>query len=248
LPEINKIMLKQILPLLISFLVLSTAGAQNNNTAAAFYKSGIEYKSKYMFLEAITALNKAITLDKKYDSAYTELADIYIKTNQIDLGVATFKKAIAMNPKNTTALFMLGKVYRDTKPNYDTAIIIFKSAIQIDSTNKEFFYSVAWCYNAKGDYDNAIIYAVKALDIDNTYRPAYGELGHAYNKSKKYAEGIKQFKKNQAVSVVDLQIYYSGMCYTALKDKEGALREYEELKKINEKMATSLKKTIDKME
>jgi tetratricopeptide (TPR) repeat protein len=241
-------MLKQILPFLISFLVFSTAGAQTNNPAAAFYKSGIEFKSKYMFHEAIAAFNKAIALDKKYDSAYTELADIYIKTNQIDLGVATFKKAIEVNPKNTTALFMLGKVYRDTKPNYDTAIIIFKSAIQIDSTNKEFFYSVAWCYNAKGDYDNAIIYAVKALKIDNTYRSAYGELGHAYNKSKKYTEAIEQFKKNKAVSVVDLQFYYSGMCYTVLKDKVGALREYEELKKINEKMAASLKKTIDKME
>ncbi len=240
-------MLKRILPFLVSLLVFSAAGAQTNNAAAAFYRSAIEYKSKYMFQEAITALNKAIELDKKYDSAYTELADIYTKTSQVDLGVATFKRAIVMNPKNTVALFMLGKVYRDTKPNFDTAVICFKSAIQIDSTNKEFYYSIAWCFNAKHVYDSAITYAVKALNIDNTYRAAYGELGHAYNQSKKYAEGIEQFKKNKLVSVVDLQYFYSGMCYTALKDKEGAMREYEELIKINEKMATALKRAIDKI-
>src|SRR6187399_568806 len=218
-------MMKRILPFIISLLVFSAAGAQTNTQAVALYRSAIEYKSKYMFLEAITALNRAIALDKKYDSAYTELADIYTKTNQIDLGVATFKKAITMNPKNTVALFMLGKVYRDAKPNYDTAIIIFKSAIRVDSTNKEFYYSIAWCYNAKHVYDSAITYGIKALNIDNNYRSAYGELGHAYNQSKKYAEGIEQFNKHKLVSVVDLQYFYAGMCYTALKDKEGAMRE-----------------------
>src|SRR5436190_364933 len=140
----DHIMMKRILPFIVSLLVFSAAGAQTNPQAVSFYKSAIAYKSKYMFPEAIAALNKAISLDKKYDSAYTELADIYTKTNQLDLGVATFKKAIAMNPKNWVALFMLGKVYRDSKPNYDTAIICFRSAIKIDNTNKEFYYSIAW--------------------------------------------------------------------------------------------------------
>ena len=94
----------------------------------------------------------------------------------------------------------------------------------------------------------AIPYAVKALEIDNNYRPAYGELGHAYRASKKFAECVEQLKKNLAVSVVDIAYLYSGFAYTELNNKEAALQQYEELKKINEKMAAALKKKIDAMQ
>lgn len=241
-------MLKQILPFLFSLFVFSAVTAQKNNTAAAFFKSGMDFKNKNMFREALVDFNKAIALDKNHDPAYVQIGEINMQSGYLDYAINNFKKAIAINPKNTEALFSLGKVYRDAKPNYDSAIICFKTAIQIDSTNKVFFYSIAWCYNAKGEYENAIPFAVKALEIDNTYRPAYGELGHAYRRTQKFAEAIEQFKKNLAVSVVDLAYFYSGLCYTELKDKEGALRQYEELKKVNEKMATSLQKVIEKMQ
>ena len=239
--------MKQILPLLFCLFVFSAVSAQKNNKPAAFLKSGIDFKNKNMFPEALAEFNKAIKLDKHYDPAFVEIGNINLKTGSFDYAITNFKKAIAINPKNTEALFALGKIYRDVKPNYDSALIYFKAAIQIDSTNKEFFYSIAWSYNAKGEYENAIPFAIKALEIDNTYKPAYNELGHAYRRAKKYAEAIEQFKKNLAISVVDLPLLYSGYCYTELKDKEGALRQYEELKKVNPKMAEALKRTIDNM-
>lgn len=241
-------MLKQILPFLITLLVISTVTAQNNNTASAFFKSGLDFKNKNMFPEALVAFNKAITLNKKYDSAYVEIGIINVKTGKIDSAIFNFNKALAISPKMATALITLGTVYRDSKPNYDSAILCYSSALKTDSTNKVTLYSIAWCYNSKGEYENTIPYAIKALEIDNTYRPAYAELGHAYRRTQKYTEAIEQFKKNIAISPVDLPIFYSGMCYTELKDKEGALRQYDELKKINEKMAESLKKIIDKMQ
>ena len=241
-------MLKRILPLLFSLFVFTAATAQKGNTAVAFFKSGIDFKNKNMFPEALASFNKAISLNKNYDAAFLETGDIYLKTGNIDYAINDFKKAISINPANTAALFSLGKVYRDVRPDYDSALIYFKAAVEMDSTNKEYFYSIAWCYNAKGENESAIPFAIKALEIDNTYKPGYNELGHAYRRTKKFAEAIEQFKKNLAVSVVDLPLYYSGLCYTELKDKEGALKQYEELKKINEKMAESLKRAIDKMQ
>ena len=241
-------MLKQILPLLFLLLMFSAASAQSGNKAAAFFKAGKDFKEKNMFADAVVAFRKAIVLNKLYDSAYVELASINLKSSSFDSAVLNLKKALSISPKMTTALIALGNVYRDYKPNYDSAIICYKSAIKTDSTNKVIFYSLAWCYNAKQEFETAIPFAIKALEIDNTYRQAYAELGHAYRRAKKYTEGIEQFKKNLAVSVVDLPIFYSGMCYTQLNDKEGALKQYEELKKINERLAASLKKEIDKMQ
>lgn len=241
-------MLKQILPFLFSLFIISTVTAQKKTQARAYFKSGINLKSKNKFPEALAAFTKAISLDNNYDSAFVEIGNINLLNGYTDYAINNFKNAISINPQNKIALFELGKIYRDVKPNYDSAIIFFKAAVAIDSMNKEYFYSIAWCYNAKGDYENAIQAAIKALERDNTYRPAYGELGHAYRRAKKFTEAIEQFKKNLAVSVVDLAYFYSGMCYTELNDKEGALKQYEELKKINEKMAGSLRKKIDSME
>ena len=241
-------MLKQILPLLFFLLMFSVVSAQPGNKAAAFFKAGMDLKEKNRFPEALVAFKKAITLNKMYDSAYVEIGLLNQKSSSYDSAILNLNKALSISPKMTTALVALGNVYRDFKPNYDSAIICYKAALKTDSTNKVTFYSLAWCYNAKQDYEDAILFAIKALEIDNTYRPAYAEMGHAYRRAKKYTEAIEQFKKNLAVSVVDLPIFYSGMCYTQLNDKEGALKQYEELKKINERLAASLKKEIDKMQ
>ncbi len=238
--------MKKILLLSISIFTISAVFAQLYS-AKGFYKSGLDLKNKNMFLEAMAAFKKAITLDKKFDSAYLEMGTIYAKTTRPDSAVWYYNKAISISPLMATAHVALGNYYRDSKPNYDSALICYNNALKTDSLNKVTYYSIAWCYNARGEHDNAIPYAVRSLELDNNYRPAYGELGHAYRRTGKFKEGIEQFQKNLAISVVDVAILYSGFCYTELNDKEGAMRQYEELRKVNEKMAVSLKKKIDTM-
>lgn len=242
-----KSMLKPFFSALL-FLCAYTVGHAQLNNASVFFHSGIQFKNNNQLPEAITAFNKALTLNKKFDSAYVELGHVYVKTGQIDNSISHFKKALLLNPTFTEALMAMGKIYKELKQNLDSALFYYSAAAKIDVANKEIFYGLAWTYNAKKDYDKAITNAIEVLKIDNTYRLAYGELGHAYRYSKKYAEGIEQFKKNLAVSVVDLALLYSGFCYTELNDKTGAMQQYEALKKINEKMAASLKKKIDSMQ
>lgn len=239
-------MMKKTLPLLFALFAFSTALAQPYN-AKSHYRAGMSFKDKNMFLQAMASFKKAISLDKKFDSAYLEMGSLYTKTATPDSAIWYFNKAISINPNMAPALIALGNFYRDVKPNYDSALICYNTALKTDSLNKITFYSIAWCYNAKGENDKAIPYAARALQIDNEYRPAYGELGHAYRKTQKYADAIEQFKKNLAVSVVDVALLYSGYCYTELNDKEGALQQYEALKKVNEKMAEALKRKIDSM-
>lgn len=240
-------MLKQFLPVLILSMFFYTADAQSK-TAAYYYKSGVQLKDSNKIPEAIAAFNKAVSLNRNFDSAYFELGNLYLKPGTVNNSILLYGNTLAVNPEFVGALAALGKVYKDFKQNLDSAHYFYNAAAKLDSTNKEIFYSLAWVHNALKEYDLAIPYAVKALEIDNNYRPAYGELGHAYNASKQYKEAIKQFQKNLAVSVVDLAYLYSGYCYTEINDKEGALKQYEGLKKVNEKMAQALKKKIDSMQ
>ena len=239
-------MLKIFLPFLASLIFFNPANAQRKN-AAAFYKAGMEFKKASNFNEALNSFAKAVLADKKFDSAYVEMGNIFSAGGNMDMGIYNYTKALEINADYTDALIGMGKIYRDAKKNYDSAIIYYNAAEKLDKTNKETYYALAWIYNSKKEHEKAIPYAIKSLEIDNTYKPAYGELGFAYRSSKKYEECIEQFKKNLAVSVVDVALLYSGYSYTELNNKEGAMQQYEALKKINEKMAGALLKKIEAM-
>ena len=239
-------MLKRSLPLLLSVLFFSTAHAQVSK-AQQRYNTGIKLRNNNQFPEALNEFKTALVYDKKFDSAYVEIGNIQSKSGDMDQAMSNYKKAVAINPKYADAFFGMAKIYRDAIKKYDSAIYYFDAALKFDSTNKEIFYGLAWTYNARKEHDQAIPYGIKALEIDNNYKPAYGELGHAYRSTKRYADCIEQFKKNLAVSVVDIAHLYSGYCYTELNNKEGAMQQYEALMKINQKMAGALKKKIDAM-
>ena len=241
-------MIKRILPFITgSLLLFLSATAQPNKKASGFFQKGIEFKNQNKLPEAMTAFKNAIALKKNYDSAYAELGYLFVKFGMYDSAIINFKKALTLNPNLLETHLAFADIYRNYKPNLDSAIMCFMNACKIDSLNKVTLYQIAWCYNSKQVYEKAIYYAVKALDLDNTYRPAYSELAHAYHLSKKYAEGLEQFKKNIAISPVDLAYLYSGLIYTELNQKEDALKMYESLEKLNPKMAASLKKKIDAM-
>lgn len=239
-------MLQRILPFLLLGFSFTAVHAQLND-ARFNYKTGIELSKNNKFAEALAEFNKATELNGNYDSAYVQMGNIQSRAGQTEQAMGNYKKALAINPGYAEALFETAKIYRDVLKQYDSAIHYFNAAARLDPTNKEVFYGLAWIYNATKQHDKAITYAVKALEIDNTYKPAYGELGYAYRTTQKFAECIEQLKKNLAVSVVDVALLYSGYCYTELKNKEGAMQQYEALLKVNEKMAAALKKKIDAM-
>jgi tetratricopeptide (TPR) repeat protein len=239
-------MLKRFIPFVFLLLFFSAAHAQVSK-ASMHYRSGIALRDNNKFPEALAEFDKSTTFNNNFDSAYVQMGNIHFKSGKHEVAIINYNKALAINPNYADALFGMGKIYRDVIKQYDTAIYYFNAAAKLDSGNKEIFYGLAWIYNATKKHEIAIPYAVKALEIDNNYKPAYGELGYAYRSTQKFAECIEQFKKNLAVSVVDVALLYSGYSYTELKNKEGAMQQYEALLKINEKMAGALKKKIDAM-
>ncbi len=234
----------------ILLAVLSTLSvmAQGPKPALVAFNNGVALKEKGMFIESIAAFKKAISLNKKYDSAYLELARVYATVSKADTAVMLLDQAIKIIPNFVAANILAGNLYRDYLKNPDLAIPYYLNALKIDSSDKTTYYSLAWCSNAKGYYREAIKYGVKALEIDNNYKAAYNELGHAYRQLKAFEECINQFKKNLAISINELPILYSGYSYMELNQKENALKMYEELNKLNPKMAGALKKRLDAMQ
>ncbi len=241
-------MSKYFYTILLALFSIVMVAAQPPKQAVILFNNGIAFKDKGMFKEAVASFKKAINVNKKYDSAYVEIARAYTAMGRVDSAVLLLHKGINLVPAFAGAYVLLGNIYRDNIKNTDSAIINYLQALKIDSANKATYYSLAWCSNAKEYYREAIKYGIKALEIDNNYKPAYNELGHAYRQLKAYDECVEQFKKNLAISLNDLPMLYSGYSYMELHQKENAFRMYEELNKLNPKMAGALKKKLDTMQ
>ncbi len=238
-------MFKRFCFIVISLGVVSSGFAQMEKRARVYYEAGLQSAAKGLYPDAILSFKMAIALNKQFDSAYAEMGNAYYKSNKIDSALICYRDAVTVNPAMVATQIAMGNIYRDVKNQYDDALNCYFNALKYDSKNKATYYSIAWCYNAKQQYDNAFTYAVKALEIDNDYKPAYNELAHSIRKGEKYTAGIEQLKKNMAISSLDLPRYYSGLCYIQLNDKDGALKMYDELLKLNPKLAETLRKKID---
>ena len=240
-------MLRYFCTLFISSLTAAAVWAQPAKQATMSFKTAMIQRDHGMWNEAVISFKKAIKLNKKYDSAYLELAQLYLKISQTDSAVLTLNTGIKVDPAFTAGYSSLGDIYKDYKKDQDSAILNYFKTYKLDSTNKLTLYNLAWCNNTKKNYREAVTWGVKALEIDNNYKPAYNELGHAYRQLKAYEECIEQFKKNLAISVNELPLLYSGYCYIELNQKENALKMYEQLNPLNPKMAGALKKKLDEM-
>jgi tetratricopeptide (TPR) repeat protein len=241
-------MTKNIVLFLVGVFSITIAFCQPNRQAVAALQAGMAFKEKGVFDKAIISFKKAISLNKKYDSAYLQLGKLYTQISMADTAIVLYNKAVKTIPNFTGGYIALGNVYRDYKSDPEAAATHYLKALKIDSTDKFILNSIAWCYNAKANYREAVKYAARSLEIDNNYTPAYNELGHAYHQLKAFEEGITQFKKNLAISVNELPLLYIGYCYVESNQKDNALKTYEELNKINPRMAAALKKRIDKMQ
>jgi len=87
--------------------------AQPPKQAVVLYKKAGAFKEKGMFNEAITTYTNAIAIDKKYDSAYLQLAQLYTSISQADNAVRVLKEGISQIPDFTSANITLGNLYRD---------------------------------------------------------------------------------------------------------------------------------------
>ena len=236
-----------LLAVLSAFAVVAQ-GPKLISPAIVAFNNGKAFKEKGMLKESIVSFKKAISLNKKYDSAYLELARVYASMGKADSALMVLNQSTKQFPGFAGAYVLMGDLHRDYTKNPDLAIASYLNALKIDTSNKTTYYSLAWCSNAKGYYREAIKYGIRALEIDNDYKPAYNELGHAYRQLKAFDECVNQFKKNLAISVNELPMLYCGYSYMELNQKENALKMYEELNKINPKMAAALKKRLDAMQ
>lgn len=220
------------------------------NNAQFQYLLGQAYSNSGLTKEAIAAFNKAIELKPDYIRAYAGLGEVYARSEQRQEAINTYNKALSIKvkPDDAEAYIGFGNI-NDAVGRKPEAVNAYQQALKVKPDDAEAHFFLGGSYFDLGKAAEAITELNNAIKLNDKFAAAYTFLGVIYGQQGKFNEAVEPLKMAITLNANDLASrQFLGMVYVNLRDKEAALKEYQALKSIDEKIANDLITEINKLD
>ena len=178
---------------------INTAEQRANKRAAdAYRQSGLDYRRQERFAEAISDLQKSVSLDPENIDGRIILGWTQHLAKQRDAAAASLWEAIYRSPTSLQAFNAIGIVYL-VRGDLPQAVLLHSWAAMLKSDNEIAHYNLSLAYHRLQQYDLAIAYAQKASELEPSNPHPFVAQAIAYWSSGDQANGKKLF--NQAIAI-----------------------------------------------
>lgn len=232
--------------------------AANPESAEAHFKLGEAYINfnDGTPAQALDSLKRATQIKPDYADAYLKLGEAYCKAHaaqgQADHTkeeIEAFDQAIRLNPGSAEAYFGLANAHTYRRPLKTEenlrAIGLLKYAIKLRPDYPE-------AYRALSDLYQYVDRDDEAIELLKEYAQLYPRHGNMLlarfsMRVSRYEDAVEALKQMLKDEPADRFTHFElGSAYAALGNKESAIKEYEVLKALDEKLAERLLKAIYK--
>nr|HOP31411.1 tetratricopeptide repeat protein [Spirochaetota bacterium]HPQ29734.1 tetratricopeptide repeat protein [Desulfobacteraceae bacterium] len=177
----------------------------NKEKAEKYYKSGIEAVEQQKYDEAIIHFKNAIQRNDHHAKAHFQLGSLYIKSEQIYLGLRHVKLAIKYDPTLSEAKRMLGLIFYQSR-NYEQTIPLFSQIVEGTGAYLEDFLILGNSLSNTGKLEDAKKIFQRATDeYPGDARPKTGMVGVLLLDNRK-EEARKLMEKAAAADRDDINI------------------------------------------
>jgi serine/threonine-protein kinase len=132
-----------------------------------------------LLAKAQAATDKALELDDRLGEAYVSLAEIREHRVDPEGAEAAFKRALELNPNNTTAYSGYGYLLRHILGRPEEALAVHRKAIELDPLSAEIIGLLGSDLSALGRSDEALAWWNEALELDPSL-PIHAVVGDHY--------------------------------------------------------------------
>jgi tetratricopeptide (TPR) repeat protein len=133
---------------------------------------------------------------------------------EIEAGIAKFKRAVQVNPQNAYAWDALGTLYKSAGL-YKDAIYAYQQATSVNPPKALYFHNLGLVYACEGRDDDAIGAFQRVVEIDPDYSLAHATLGGYYRKMG--LEELAQKHIGKAMkNIFDSENEYNRACLEAI--------------------------------
>ncbi|MFN8296021.1 MAG: tetratricopeptide repeat protein [Chitinophagales bacterium] len=173
---------------------------------------------------------------------YSEYAYALYMLERDDEAIEKYKKALALNPDEKSAVKGIADVYFTDK-DYNNAEIYYKKCLDLGKDPKVANYKLGYIMNEHEKYQKAVDYELAAIKLDDEYAAAYNELGYAYSQLNQKSNALDNYikahnlnPKNATYAANVADIYYG---VKDLEDLDKAVEYYKKSLAIENKSAIS---------
>jgi eukaryotic-like serine/threonine-protein kinase len=195
----------------------------------------LDYHKHENIDSAISAFNRALTLDPKYAEAYAGLGKAYWLGSQespggsewLEKARAACNQAVAIAPKLAEGQACLGNVSRATG-QYEQAIVHLQKATVLDPTSDDAFRGLAGVYQKLNRPAEAEATFRKAISLRPQYWAGYSWLGAFYYDRGRYTDAANMFKEVITLAPDNFRGYSNlGGIYVAMGQYQDAITALE---------------------
>ncbi len=202
----------------------------------------IARKKRQYYLE----LCKKKAEQKKDASSYFELGVLHKENNNADDAIASFKKAIGINPRHSSALYELGVICEQQK-DYDEAIKYYTESLRIKESS-EAFQSLGVCYLKKGMLKEAYRNLVKSMLLNPNKYTIYNNIGAVLEKLGKFDSAIQMLEIGIKLNPNNVAGFYNlGVALDKKGDFENAVKNYRKAAELGHKSREEIEKRIKQL-
>jgi tetratricopeptide (TPR) repeat protein len=142
---------------------------------------------------AIKACTEMINQNPRNAISYYNRAISYTETNQLDLALADYDKAIELNSNYHEAFNNRGNIYM-RREDYKRALENYDAAIKINPRYARAHNNRGEAFENQGMLDQALAAYSRAIELDSKYARAYGNRGDIWRKKGNRENAIKDYR------------------------------------------------------
>ncbi|MDW8413392.1 MAG: tetratricopeptide repeat protein, partial [Acidobacteriota bacterium] len=135
----------------------------NAEAQEVFVAIGQELQRKSKFVEAIQALQRALSISSDSKVALKSLIDCYIQQGDTQQALSLINSALEKNPTDTDLLVLLGKTYLNAKMLAE-AENAFTRLISVDNSRYDYLLEVGKKYLERGMFDKVLAISDKCVE------------------------------------------------------------------------------------
>ena len=144
--------------------------------------------------EAVSHLNKALSIAPKMTSAEDNLGRVYLKQGKLSEATVCFKRVLDEGKVTSEVYNNLASALGMQK-KYDEALKYLKQALELEPNNFDIHNKIGMALLATGKPDEAITHFKYVLQINKIPAEVYANLGSAYIQVGKYDLAIENLSK-----------------------------------------------------
>ena len=228
--------------------------AAKPDTIQIYRLMGEIYRAQSKFVDAIEITKRAIRLWPQSGELYTDISWYYSLNGNTNEAIEAARSATTLLPTEYMGFTNLCRAHNDAK-QWAQAIFACNSALKLNADDGEtHFYlgralkEVGRTADAAKSFDKAVTGLIKYTAEHPDYSDGFYLLGNAYFNDRQFQKALEAYTRSLELAPnFPRARYNAGVSYIHLKNRDGAIAQYNALLTLDRSLAERLKSEIDNM-